>query len=189
MTSLFRFVDKRAIYRWYILIHTCAGNCDWLFHWQWEIMYSCGIVFASFYDFGIGFWNYSDRVVLFVLTEWYYLFWQSGIICSDRVVFFVLTEWYYLFWQATRIHDLPLSWLGPGTSINSGGVILALWAQTFIAVHILMQQYFRYKTVLTEWYFLFWQSGTICSDRVVLFVLTEWYFLFWQCPGLDQGLQ
>ena len=31
MTSFFRFVDKRAIYRWYNLIRTCAGECDWLF--------------------------------------------------------------------------------------------------------------------------------------------------------------
>jgi hypothetical protein len=33
-TFFFRFVDKRAIYRWYNLVHTCAGECDWLFHWQ-----------------------------------------------------------------------------------------------------------------------------------------------------------
>ena len=31
MTSFFRFVDKGAIYRWYNLIRTCAGECDWLF--------------------------------------------------------------------------------------------------------------------------------------------------------------
>jgi len=30
MTSFFRFVDKRAIYRWYNLICTCASECDWL---------------------------------------------------------------------------------------------------------------------------------------------------------------
>ena len=30
MTSFFRFVDKRAIYRWYNLIRTCASECDWL---------------------------------------------------------------------------------------------------------------------------------------------------------------
>ena len=34
ITSFFRFVDKRAIYRWYNLIRTCAGECDRLFHWQ-----------------------------------------------------------------------------------------------------------------------------------------------------------
>ena len=34
LTSFFRFVDKRAIYRWYNLIRTCAGECDWLFHWE-----------------------------------------------------------------------------------------------------------------------------------------------------------
>ena len=34
MTSFFRFVDKRAIYRWYNLIRTHAAECDWLFHWQ-----------------------------------------------------------------------------------------------------------------------------------------------------------
>ena len=28
MTSFFRFVDKRAIYRWYNLIRTCAGKFD-----------------------------------------------------------------------------------------------------------------------------------------------------------------
>ena len=28
MTSFFRFVDKRAIYKWYNLIRTCAGECD-----------------------------------------------------------------------------------------------------------------------------------------------------------------
>ena len=28
ITSFFRFVDKRAIYRWYNLIRTCAGECD-----------------------------------------------------------------------------------------------------------------------------------------------------------------
>jgi hypothetical protein len=26
--NFFRFVDKRAIYRWYNLIRTCAGECD-----------------------------------------------------------------------------------------------------------------------------------------------------------------
>ena len=35
ITSFFRFVDKRAIYRWYNLIRTCAG--DWLFHWQHKL--------------------------------------------------------------------------------------------------------------------------------------------------------
>ena len=39
MASFFRFVDKRAIYRWYNLIRTCAGvsECDWLFHWQHKL--------------------------------------------------------------------------------------------------------------------------------------------------------
>jgi hypothetical protein len=37
MTSFFRFVDKRAIYRWYNLIRTCDGECDWLFHWQYKL--------------------------------------------------------------------------------------------------------------------------------------------------------
>jgi hypothetical protein len=37
MTSFFRFVDKRAIYRWYNLIPTCAGEYDWLFHWQHKL--------------------------------------------------------------------------------------------------------------------------------------------------------
>jgi hypothetical protein len=37
MTSLFRLVDKRAIYRWYNLIRTCAGECDWLFHLQHKL--------------------------------------------------------------------------------------------------------------------------------------------------------
>jgi hypothetical protein len=37
MTSFFRFVDKRVIYRWYNLICTCAGECDWLFHWQHKL--------------------------------------------------------------------------------------------------------------------------------------------------------
>jgi hypothetical protein len=31
MTSTLRFVDTRAIYRWYNLIRKCAGECDWLF--------------------------------------------------------------------------------------------------------------------------------------------------------------
>ena len=31
VTSFFRFVDKRAMYRWYNLIRKCAGECDWLF--------------------------------------------------------------------------------------------------------------------------------------------------------------
>jgi hypothetical protein len=35
--SFFRFVDKQAIYRWYNLIRTCAGECDWLFHWQHKL--------------------------------------------------------------------------------------------------------------------------------------------------------
>ena len=35
MTSFFRFVDNRVIYRWYNLIRTCAGECDCLFHWQY----------------------------------------------------------------------------------------------------------------------------------------------------------
>jgi hypothetical protein len=37
MMSFFRFVDKRAIYRWYNLIRTCAGECDRLFHWQHKL--------------------------------------------------------------------------------------------------------------------------------------------------------
>ena len=37
MTSFFRFVDKHAIYRWYNLIRTCSGECDWLFHWQHKL--------------------------------------------------------------------------------------------------------------------------------------------------------
>ena len=37
MTSLFRLVDKRPIYRWYNLIRTCADECDWLFHWQHKL--------------------------------------------------------------------------------------------------------------------------------------------------------
>jgi hypothetical protein len=37
MTSLFRFVDKRAIYWWYNLIRTCVGEYDWLFHWQHKL--------------------------------------------------------------------------------------------------------------------------------------------------------
>ena len=37
ITSFFRFVDKRAIYRWYNLNRTCAGKCDWLFHWQHKL--------------------------------------------------------------------------------------------------------------------------------------------------------
>jgi hypothetical protein len=37
MTSLFRFVDKQAIYRWYNLIRTCAVECDRLFHWQHKL--------------------------------------------------------------------------------------------------------------------------------------------------------
>jgi hypothetical protein len=41
ITSFFRFVDKRAIYRWYNLIHTCAGECDWFFHWQHKLCAIC----------------------------------------------------------------------------------------------------------------------------------------------------
>ena len=37
MTSFFRFVDKRAIYRWYNLIRTCTRECDRLFHWQHKL--------------------------------------------------------------------------------------------------------------------------------------------------------
>ena len=37
MASFFRFVDKRVIYRWHNLIRTCAGECDWLFHWQHKL--------------------------------------------------------------------------------------------------------------------------------------------------------
>jgi hypothetical protein len=37
MMSFLRFVDKRAIYRWYNLISTCAGECDWLFHRQHKL--------------------------------------------------------------------------------------------------------------------------------------------------------
>jgi hypothetical protein len=37
MNSFCRFVDQRAIYRWYNLIRTCAGECDWLFHWQHKL--------------------------------------------------------------------------------------------------------------------------------------------------------
>jgi hypothetical protein len=44
VTSFFRFVDKRAIYRWYNLIRTCAGECDWLFHWQHKL---CATFFTN----------------------------------------------------------------------------------------------------------------------------------------------
>jgi hypothetical protein len=44
ITSFFRFVDKRAIYRWYNLIRTCAGECDWLFHWQHNL---CATISAN----------------------------------------------------------------------------------------------------------------------------------------------
>jgi hypothetical protein len=44
MTSFFRFVDKWAIYRWYNLIRTCAGECDWLFHWEHKL---CAIFSAN----------------------------------------------------------------------------------------------------------------------------------------------
>ena len=37
MTSFIRLVDKRAIYRWYNLIRTCAGECDCLFHRQHKL--------------------------------------------------------------------------------------------------------------------------------------------------------
>ena len=37
MTSFFRFVDKQVIYRWYNLIRTCTGECDWIFHWQHKL--------------------------------------------------------------------------------------------------------------------------------------------------------
>ena len=37
ITSFFRFVDKRTIYRWYNLIRTCAVECDWLFYWQHKL--------------------------------------------------------------------------------------------------------------------------------------------------------
>ena len=37
ITSFFRFVDKRAIYQWYNLIRTRAGECDWIFHWQHKL--------------------------------------------------------------------------------------------------------------------------------------------------------
>ena len=37
MTFFFRFVDKRAIYRWYNVIRTCAGESDRLFHWQHKL--------------------------------------------------------------------------------------------------------------------------------------------------------
>jgi hypothetical protein len=37
MTFFVSFVDKRAIYRWYNLIRTCAGECDWLFHRQHKL--------------------------------------------------------------------------------------------------------------------------------------------------------
>jgi hypothetical protein len=30
------------------------------------------------------------------------------------------------------MHDRSLSWVGRGTEINSGGVRLALWSQTFL---------------------------------------------------------
>ena len=45
MTSFFRFLDKRVIYRWYNLVHTCAGECDWLFHWQhkWCVTLSANV--------------------------------------------------------------------------------------------------------------------------------------------------
>ena len=44
LTSFFRFVDKRAIYRRNNLFRTCTGQYDWLFYWQHKL---CAIFSAN----------------------------------------------------------------------------------------------------------------------------------------------
>jgi hypothetical protein len=70
------------------------------------------ILFASFYDFDILFWNCPDSLVFYVFLDFgTELFRQCGIFCfsrfwnsPDSVVFFVfldfgtvLTVWYFMF--------------------------------------------------------------------------------------------
>ena len=62
MTSFFRFVDKRAIYRWYNLIRTCAGECDWLFHWLHKL---CATFSANVNI------NYRLPIKVRILPFWY----------------------------------------------------------------------------------------------------------------------
>jgi hypothetical protein len=47
MTSFFRFVDQRAIYRWYNLIRTYAGECDWLFRRGILVFYRIFLEFTN----------------------------------------------------------------------------------------------------------------------------------------------
>ena len=35
-----------------------------------------------------------DRMVLNVVTGWYYLMWQDGFKCCDKMVLNVVTGWY-----------------------------------------------------------------------------------------------
>jgi hypothetical protein len=48
MTSFFRFLDKRAIYRWYNLIRTCTRECDWPFRRKWGKCMSFDLILPTF---------------------------------------------------------------------------------------------------------------------------------------------
>jgi len=128
----------------------------------------------SFYDLLIGWWNYTDGVILYwqcdiILTVWYYtdgviLYWRCDIIMTmwyytDGVILSwrcdtILTVWYYtdgviLSWRCDIILTV---WYHPD------GVILS-W---------------RCDIILTVWYY---------PDRVILYwrcdiILTVWYVLF-----------
>ena len=81
MTSFFRFVDKRVIYRWYNLIHTCAGECDWLFYWQHKLCET----FSASVDIN---YRLPIKVYYRICTLRYF---RIGINHESQNVFWVLT--------------------------------------------------------------------------------------------------
>ena len=45
----------------------------------------------------------TDRVPVYVLTEYRYMYWQSTGMCTDRVPVCVLTEYRFMYWQSTGL--------------------------------------------------------------------------------------
>ena len=129
------------------------------------------IVRYFMFYFSIGFWNFSDSVVFFVLFFYWILdlFWQCGIFCFifRMDLGTVPTVWYFLlyfsigFWNCSDsviFFVLFFHW------------ILDLFWQCDIFCFIFLMDLGTFPTV---WYFLFYFSigSRNCSDSVVFFVL------------------
>jgi hypothetical protein len=106
MMSFFRFVDKRAIYRWYNLIRTCAGECDWLFHWQHKL---CATFSANV--------NINYRLPIKV----YYRIctlrhqnrnksWKPECVLSFNMDWRILVNFITRFWFGIKYYSLMFSW-------------------------------------------------------------------------------